>query len=374
MTTLPNMGIVTPTLGGDSGVWDDRINAALALIDAHDHTAGKGIAVPVSGLNINADLPLGGYGLTNLGKIGFSTIAAPSTGSKNLFVNIDDNELYWRTNSGTNVKLTNGASINTALVGGIVGDYAAVGAEVAFDDANKRYTFKDQSSPTKKWARLASGPLRLYEYNSTSTNYVEIACPAAPAFTASYGITLPTSLPGATSIVQITAAGQLSFSNTVAGLVLSSERKFTAYVRTVPVTLVLASRLANIGNTALSGTSTGLDGATTWIASTDVSWEWTSLPLNMFGLCVGDRIKSIRIVHKTIAGTHGWALYKLVAAGAGSGTATLIGSASTLSAADHTDAIGSPAAIATGEQWFLDLTGTTSGDIISHVEITFDHP
>ena len=38
MPTLPNMSLITPTLGGDTGEWDDKINAALALIDAHDHS------------------------------------------------------------------------------------------------------------------------------------------------------------------------------------------------------------------------------------------------------------------------------------------------------------------------------------------------
>jgi len=208
MPTLPNMGLITPTLGGDSGTWDDKINAAFALVDAHDHTSGKGVAVPVSGLNINADLPMGGYALTNLSKISFSTIAAPSSGSKALFVGAD-NELYWRTNAGVNVKLTNGTSINTTLVGGIVGDYAAVGAEVAFDDANKRYTFKDQSSPSKKWARLASGPVRIFEYNTTESVYVEHAVDAALA--ASYTVTWPAALPGAKSRMYISAAGAVSF-------------------------------------------------------------------------------------------------------------------------------------------------------------------
>lgn len=205
MPILPNMGLATPTLGGDSGVWDDEINAAFALVDAHDHTSGKGIAVPVAGMNINANLPMAGFGLDNLGKISFTPITAPVSGSKNLFVNTADNELYWRSSGGANVKLTTGSTINMTLVGGIVGDYASVGAEVAFDDANKRYTFKDQSSPTKKWARIASGPVRLYEYNTTVSNYVELASPVALG--ASYSIVWPGAIPGtAGSVMTFTTA------------------------------------------------------------------------------------------------------------------------------------------------------------------------
>ena len=56
MPTLPNMSLITPTLGGDSGTWDDKINAALGLVDAHDHTSGKGVAIVSAALNINADV------------------------------------------------------------------------------------------------------------------------------------------------------------------------------------------------------------------------------------------------------------------------------------------------------------------------------
>jgi hypothetical protein len=219
MPTLPNMGLITPTLGGDSGTWDDKINAAFALVDAHDHTAGKGVPITVAALDIDDDLPMGGFAVTSLGKVSFSTIAAPTTGSKNLFVSTADNELYWRTNAGVNVKLTSGASINTTLVGGIVGDYATVGAVVAYDDANKRYTLKTQ---TNTWARLATGPVRVYEYNTNETVYVELAAPAALA--ASYTVTLPLAPPASTLAVQMSAAGVLSTSNTFSDYGNSTER------------------------------------------------------------------------------------------------------------------------------------------------------
>ena len=210
MPTLPNMSLITPTLGGDSGTWDDKINAAFELVDSHDHTAGKGVQVPISALNINADLPLAGYGITGLSKATFSAIALPSSGALNLFVSSTDNELYWRSSGGTNVKLTSGASINTTLVGGITGDYSTVGAEIAYDDANKRYTFQTQ---TATWARLATGPVRIYEYNTTENVYVEHAVDATLA--APYTVTWPAALPASQSLLQITAAGVVLFSNTL---------------------------------------------------------------------------------------------------------------------------------------------------------------
>lgn len=207
MPTLPNMGLITPTAGGDSGSWDDKINAAFVLVDAHDHTPGKGVLVPIAGLNINADLPMGGFFIANVGKVSFSAIAAPSTGSKAIFVNSADNELYWRTNGGVNVKLTSGTTINASLIGGIGGDYASVGAEVAYVDADATYTFKDKQTP-KKWARLQSGPHRIAEFNTNEAVYVELAAPAALA--ASYTVTWPTAVPGVQSLMQMSTAGVMS--------------------------------------------------------------------------------------------------------------------------------------------------------------------
>lgn len=254
MSILPNMSIELPTLGADNGAWDDKLNAGLTLIDAHDHTSGKGPRVPTAGININADLAFGGFGPTGLGKAAFNAVTALAAGSKTLFVNAADNELYWRTNGGTNVKLTSGTTLNITLVGGIVGDYSSVGAEVAYDDANDLYTFKQQGSP-KPWARIASGPVRIFEFNTTESVYVELAVAAALA--ASYSITLPAALPGATtSLLQITAAGLVSYSNTLASSFTAADLLHTSsQVMTLPAA-------AAFDRTATHTFGTGASGAT----------------------------------------------------------------------------------------------------------------
>lgn len=262
MPTLPNMGLITPTLGGDSGTWDDKINAALALIDSHDHTSGKGVKVPIAGINVNANLAMGGYSVTGVFSYDFAAVSPINTGSKRLFVSNADNELYWRTNGGTNVKLTSGTSINTTLVGGIVGDYSSVGAEVAFDDANGRYTFKNGASPSKKWARLAAGPLRIFEYNTTESVYVEQLAPAALG--ASYTVTWPTALPASTCLVRLKADGTLDTSSNIdqdltlaatRSISVSSTGKFKHDGRSilVPCQPALADTTAGAGATHTSG-------------------------------------------------------------------------------------------------------------------------
>ena len=74
------------------------------------------------------------------------------------------------------------AGIGAGLMGSGIAQMAALaGWQVTLrdlDDAGKRYTFKDQTAPTKKWARLASGPVRIFEYNTTESVYVEHAVDA----------------------------------------------------------------------------------------------------------------------------------------------------------------------------------------------------
>ena len=50
--TLPTPGVTNDLTG------EQQTMAALTTIDGHDHTSGKGAQVPISGLNINADLPM----------------------------------------------------------------------------------------------------------------------------------------------------------------------------------------------------------------------------------------------------------------------------------------------------------------------------
>jgi hypothetical protein len=144
---------------------------------------------------------------------------------------------------------------------------------------------------------------------------------------------------------------------------------------TVMIPLGTATRLTNCSYAAMSGTSSGLDGDDGWVTSTAASWEYTSQDHSAWALRVGDRIKSVRLVSKTVAGTHNVNLYKIAAAGGSSGTVTLVASWSTgLSGNDETLTVSSPVAIATGERWFLDISGTTSGHVLTHVEVGYDHP
>lgn len=247
---LPNTGIQLPALDGDAGIWDAENNACWMDYDVHDHAPGNGVRVPVAGLNINADLTMGGFGLTNLKSAAFTQIAALAAGATTIFVNAADHELYWRTAGGVNVKLTTGNTLNITFVGGIGGDYAAIGAHLNYDDANKRFTFQQE---TNKWARIATGGVRYYEFNTNEAIYTGII--VAPALAASYDITLPVALPGSQLFLQMDAAGVLTLSNTALSNVTAPDFRYTvAQTIHIPGSVAL-DVTAGTHTRALGGTS-----------------------------------------------------------------------------------------------------------------------
>ncbi len=112
MSTI-NMVLDLPTVGTTIGpTWAIMVNAAFDLIDAHDHTTGKGVQVPSAGININAALQFNDYGLTEVGSVSFTAGSAPSENTA-VYVNAS-NDLYYKNASGTSVQITSGGSINAA--------------------------------------------------------------------------------------------------------------------------------------------------------------------------------------------------------------------------------------------------------------------
>lgn len=226
MPTLPNMTLVIPTENGDADVWDTILNSqTFPRIDAHDHTTGNGVRIPSAALKINADVmwASGGinYAITDAKAFDFTPVAssAVATYASALFVDSADNNLYFRNQLGTNVKITDGNTINVSIVGGIGGDYAAIGALFDYDDANDTYRARQETAASvRQYAKIASADLILREYKAAGdptvpVNAVTLKSPAALA--ASYAVTMPAALPAAASIVQLDAAGVMTASNTI---------------------------------------------------------------------------------------------------------------------------------------------------------------
>lgn len=118
MPTTSNMSLVLPTPSVTPGpTYAELNNTAFTTIDTHDHTTGKGVKVPSSGLNINAALSFNSYGATALAFVAFTASSAPAT-TKSIYVN-SSNDLYYYNASGASVQLTSGSSI-AAVGSGVI--------------------------------------------------------------------------------------------------------------------------------------------------------------------------------------------------------------------------------------------------------------
>jgi hypothetical protein len=246
------MGLTKPDPDGSSGTWDTELNASLDRADIHDHSSGLGVRVPVTGLNINADLPMAGFAISGLKALDLSAISPLTSGYlSSLFVSSADNELYWRTNGGVNIQITSGTTLNAALLGGFIGaDYGVGGAQAEFSGSTDIYNFLQAANHR---ANLDVGNVRLFEPTSGVTTAVKLKSPVGLA--ASYDWIYPAALPGSTLLLNLSSTGQLAASNTIAGAVTMSS------------SLSVGTSLA-VGTSLTVGTTLGVTGASTVAAVT----------------------------------------------------------------------------------------------------------
>jgi hypothetical protein len=286
MPTTDYMSLVLPTEDGSSDTWDQLLNAALEVVDAHDHSTGKGVTVKSAGIEINADLPLGGYALTGGKALDFTAVAAATVSSYAcaLFANSADNELYWRTSGGTNVQLTSGTSLNAALLGGFTGDYGAGDEEANYASGTGIYNFL-QAATTR--GKIDCSDIRLFQASAGISNAVTVKSPAALA--ASYTITMPGAAPASTSLVQMSSAGTLTASPSGA----------------VATTGTVATGALTVTGAATVSTTLGVTGAATLSSTLGVTGAATlSSTLGVTGLITATAgLTAAANQHVTVSGT-----------------------------------------------------------------------
>lgn len=114
ITNFMNLDLptVSATLGPE---WATDVNAAFTTVDEHDHTSGKGVQVPSSGLNINANLSFGDFKPTDLLATQYTSQVSTLTGASNInSVYSVSGDLYFTNGSGTAVQVTTGGSLVAA--------------------------------------------------------------------------------------------------------------------------------------------------------------------------------------------------------------------------------------------------------------------
>lgn len=198
-----DLPVVSTTIGP---TWATQLNAALTVVDSHNHTSGYGALVPTAGLNINADLTFAGYNATTLRSARFSSQASALVVASDLgcVYNVLG-DLYWNNGSGTAVKVTSGSGINAAGIG-IGGDFSTSTAAVTYTTATKIFLFTQSSGVT---AKLSCADVIISEPVS-SANTITLKSPVSLA--SSYSLTLPTALPSSYGkLLASSTTGALSF-------------------------------------------------------------------------------------------------------------------------------------------------------------------
>ena len=146
---MPNsMGLTIPTVDTTVGPdYANNVNTDLSLIAEHTHVSGQGAQVPTAGLDINADLPINSFNITDARSLRLavqSGVLAAGTDIGCIYEVLGD--LYYNNSAGTPVKLTSGAAINASAVGGFLGlagtsgvaNYTSWTGTLTFTRANQR--------------------------------------------------------------------------------------------------------------------------------------------------------------------------------------------------------------------------------------------
>jgi len=198
----PNLNMDLPVVSVTPGPeWATKIDAALSgPVDAHDHTSGKGAAIPSSALDINADLPFGGNSPTGMGSAQFTSQTVALTGIESALYFLDG-DLYAIDGDGNAIQMTVGGVIASGIVGNISGLTSPATAAYAAST----FTWK---STANRYAVMAGGPLSLRRADEDNPNAITMQ-PAAS--TATQTITLPAALPGASAFVTMDSSGNLGY-------------------------------------------------------------------------------------------------------------------------------------------------------------------
>lgn len=116
MAITPEMNLELPTPSVTLGPeWAIELNAALTVIDSHNHSSGFGAYIHPSGLDIDSDLDFQGNKAFNLKSSKYDDQASTLTGATNassVYSKLGD--LWFTNGSGVAVQLTSGSSIISA--------------------------------------------------------------------------------------------------------------------------------------------------------------------------------------------------------------------------------------------------------------------
>lgn len=198
--STPYMGLGVPVVGVDTGLtWENTVNANSSILDSHNHSAGSGVPIGVSGLSINADLPFNSNDAVSLRSVRFTAQASPITATSPDLgcIYVSGVDLYYNDLNSNQVKLTSGGLVNATSSGISSGTNSAsfVGSTLVVNAAS--------NTP----ANIKGASILIGQTAVSGSDYITLSPPAAIA--SNYSIALPL-LPLASSFLAIGTTGNMA--------------------------------------------------------------------------------------------------------------------------------------------------------------------
>lgn len=256
----PNMSLPQSSVGITSGLgWEQNLNAALGIVDGHNHTAGNGVPIPPAGLNINSSLPFNNQQATNLQACVFTPQTSYVTQYGLYTKGVD---LYFNDGSGNVIQLTSGGDVNATSSG------ISSGTATASFVSSVLVVNRATNTP----ANIKAGSI-LIGQNVASSNYLTLQPPSALS-SGAYSLTLP-AIPSVQSIMTLDTSGNISAPYTVDNSTIA----ISSNVIQVPSGGITATQIASstitgsqiASNINLAGTSVQVDSQNIVTSSTNAT-------------------------------------------------------------------------------------------------------
>jgi len=193
VTTTSNMGLSQPLPGSSGPEWANELNDNATLIDEHDHSSGKGVAITPSGININTDFTTNSNKVIDVKSVKFVSQAASLVDINALDVYIKNGDLFYA-NGLTDVQITNGGSVAGAngTITGLASPASSSFAGQQFSFFYDAGTYADLRSRDVILSTNGGGGFTIKLTHTATSSYV-ISLPPAPPSTNSQMMTMATS-------------------------------------------------------------------------------------------------------------------------------------------------------------------------------------
>lgn len=197
----PNMSLTLPVVGVTAGpTYATQVNAALTVIDGHDHATGSGVQITPAGLNINADLSINSHNVTDVETVRFTAQPAALAGiSPNLAaLYVVNEDLYYNDGLGNQIAITTAGAVVGAP--GNITNLLPPASVTYTSGGSPNYKFMSTATIS---ANLDAASILMRNPGVTATYALTLQ---APTLTNNYSITLPP-IPLVPSFMEIDNSG-----------------------------------------------------------------------------------------------------------------------------------------------------------------------